>query len=192
MATVASRHRPSCGSPFPRRARSARLQGRSNPELSRHDNRRHRPRRRSCRLRAEEPPQGRDPAARASRCSISARTTAPPSTIPTWPAALAAALGDGRASRGVLVCGTGVGISIAANRHRHVRAALCHDVTTATLARQHNDANVLVLGARVVGRQRRDRQPRGVPGHGVRGWAAPAAGRQAGVTRPSRISGRLL
>jgi ribose 5-phosphate isomerase B len=65
--------------------------------------------------------------------------------------ALAAALEQGRAGRGVLVCGTGIGISIAANRHRHVRAALCHDVTTATLARQHNDANVLVLGARVVG-----------------------------------------
>lgn len=64
---------------------------------------------------------------------------------------LAAALADGRAARGVLVCGTGIGIGIAANRHRHVRAALCHDVTTATLARQHNDANVLVLGARVVG-----------------------------------------
>jgi ribose 5-phosphate isomerase B len=64
---------------------------------------------------------------------------------------LAAALGDGRVQRGVLVCGTGIGISIAANRHRHVRAALCHDVTTAVLARQHNDANVLVLGARVVG-----------------------------------------
>jgi ribose 5-phosphate isomerase B len=65
--------------------------------------------------------------------------------------ALAAALEQGRAGRGVLVCGTGIGISIAANRHRHVRAALCHDVTTATLVRQHNDANVLVLGARVVG-----------------------------------------
>ena len=64
---------------------------------------------------------------------------------------LAAAIGEGRVTRGVLVCGTGIGISIAANRHRHVRAALCHDVTTAVLARQHNDANVLVLGARVVG-----------------------------------------
>ena len=64
---------------------------------------------------------------------------------------LAAAIGEGRVTRGVLVCGTGIGISIAANRHRHVRAALCHDVTTAMLARQHNDANVLVLGARVVG-----------------------------------------
>jgi ribose 5-phosphate isomerase B len=65
--------------------------------------------------------------------------------------AVAAALGDGRARRGVLVCGTGIGISIAANRHRHLRAALCHDVTTARLAREHNDANVLVLGARVIG-----------------------------------------
>ena len=65
--------------------------------------------------------------------------------------ALAAALAEGRAGRGVLVCGTGIGISIAANRHPHVRAALCHDVTTARMARQHNDANVLALGARVVG-----------------------------------------
>lgn len=65
--------------------------------------------------------------------------------------ALAAALAEGRAARGVLVCGTGIGISIAANRHRHLRAALCHDVTTARLARQHNDANVLVLGARTTG-----------------------------------------
>ena len=64
---------------------------------------------------------------------------------------MAAALADGRAARGVLVCGTGIGISIAANRHRHIRAALCHDVTTARMARQHNDANVLALGARVVG-----------------------------------------
>jgi ribose 5-phosphate isomerase B len=64
---------------------------------------------------------------------------------------MAAALADGRASRGVLVCGTGIGISIAANRHAHVRAALCHDTTTARLCREHNDANVLVLGARTTG-----------------------------------------
>jgi ribose 5-phosphate isomerase B len=70
---------------------------------------------------------------------------------PDMAGALAAVLAEGRATRGVLVCGTGIGISIAANRFRHVRAALCHDVTTARLARQHNDANVLVLGARVVG-----------------------------------------
>jgi len=65
--------------------------------------------------------------------------------------ALAQALKDGRAARGVLVCGTGIGISIAANRHRHIRAAVCTDTTAARLARQHNDANVLALGARLVG-----------------------------------------
>ncbi len=65
--------------------------------------------------------------------------------------ALAAVLAEGRAEIGVIVCGSGIGISIAANRHRHVRAALCHDVTTARLARQHNDANVLALGARTTG-----------------------------------------
>jgi ribose 5-phosphate isomerase B len=64
---------------------------------------------------------------------------------------LAAALAEGRAGTGVVICGTGVGISIAANRHRHIRAALCHDTTTARLAREHNDANVLALGARVTG-----------------------------------------
>jgi ribose 5-phosphate isomerase B len=65
--------------------------------------------------------------------------------------AVAAAMRAGKASRGVLICGTGIGIGIAANRHRHLRAALCHDGTTARLARQHNDANVLVLGARTTG-----------------------------------------
>jgi ribose 5-phosphate isomerase B len=70
---------------------------------------------------------------------------------PDFADALACALGDGRATRGVLICGTGIGISIAANRHRHVRAALCHDTTSARLAREHNDANVLVLGARTTG-----------------------------------------
>jgi ribose 5-phosphate isomerase B len=50
-----------------------------------------------------------------------------------------------------LICGTGIGISIAANRHRFIRAALCHDGLTARLARQHNDANVLVLGGRIIG-----------------------------------------
>lgn len=70
---------------------------------------------------------------------------------PDYADALAAALADGRATRGVLICGTGVGISIAANRHKHIRAALCHDTTTARLCREHNDANVLVLGARTTG-----------------------------------------
>lgn len=52
---------------------------------------------------------------------------------------------------GVLVCGTGIGVSIAANRHENVRCALCHDDFTARLAREHNDANVIAFGARVIG-----------------------------------------
>jgi ribose 5-phosphate isomerase B len=70
---------------------------------------------------------------------------------PDYGHAMARAIREGRAARGVLVCGTGIGISIAANRHRGIRAALCHDVTTARLCRQHNDANVLALGARIIG-----------------------------------------
>jgi ribose 5-phosphate isomerase B len=70
---------------------------------------------------------------------------------PDFADAVADALESGRATRGVLICGTGIGISIAANRHRFVRAALCHDGLTARLARQHNDANVLVLGGRLIG-----------------------------------------
>jgi ribose 5-phosphate isomerase B len=61
------------------------------------------------------------------------------------------AIRAGRARFGLLMCGTGIGISIAANRNADIRAALCHDVTTARLARQHNDANVLVLGGRITG-----------------------------------------
>lgn len=64
---------------------------------------------------------------------------------------VAGAIAAGRAARGVLICGSGLGISIAANRHPGIRAAPCHDVTTARLARAHNDANVLALGARIVG-----------------------------------------
>jgi ribose 5-phosphate isomerase B len=52
--------------------------------------------------------------------------------------------------RGVLLCGSGIGMSIAANRYPYIRAALCHDLEYVRLARQHNDANVLVLGARYI------------------------------------------
>lgn len=72
---------------------------------------------------------------------------------PDFADALAGAIADGRVSRGVLVCGTGIGISIAANRHKGVRAALCRDAADARLAREHNDANVLVLGGRTTGIQ---------------------------------------
>ena len=61
--------------------------------------------------------------------------------------ALAAVVSENANRRGLLLCGTGIGASIAANRHRRVRAALCHSAETARMARQHNDANVLVLGS---------------------------------------------
>jgi ribose 5-phosphate isomerase B len=70
---------------------------------------------------------------------------------PDFADALADALAQGRAEWGLAVCGTGIGISIALNRHRHIRAALCHDGTGARLAREHNNANVLALGARLIG-----------------------------------------
>ena len=63
----------------------------------------------------------------------------------------AEALVNGSANRAVIVCGTGIGISIAANRISSIRAAVCHDVTTARLARLHNDANIISMGARIIG-----------------------------------------
>jgi ribose 5-phosphate isomerase B len=53
--------------------------------------------------------------------------------------------------RGILICGTGIGMSMAANRYQHVRAALCHDHYTARMSREHNNANVLCMGERVIG-----------------------------------------
>jgi len=58
---------------------------------------------------------------------------------------------SGDCQRGVLVCGTGIGMSMAANRNKKIRAALCHEIFTARMSREHNDANVLCLGARVIG-----------------------------------------
>jgi ribose 5-phosphate isomerase B len=70
---------------------------------------------------------------------------------PTFGAAVGNAVASGTAERGVCVCGTGIGIGMAANKVSGVRAALVHDVTTAQLARQHNDANVVCLGGRTTG-----------------------------------------
>ncbi len=64
---------------------------------------------------------------------------------------VADAVASEAADLGVLICGTGIGMSMSANRHPCVRAALCHDAFTAEMARRHNDANVLCLGARVTG-----------------------------------------
>ena len=62
---------------------------------------------------------------------------------------LAAAIENGDVEQGIVICGTGIGISIAANRNPAVRAGLCTDTTMARLTREHNDANVLALGARI-------------------------------------------
>lgn len=69
---------------------------------------------------------------------------------------------EGKAERGILLCGTGIGISIAANKIRGIRAALCGDVFSAKMSRRHNDANVLVMGGRVIGK--------GPAGEIVRAW----------------------
>ena len=70
---------------------------------------------------------------------------------PDFAYALAEALRSGRARRGILICGSGIGISIAANRFPEVRAALVHDALGARMARQHNDANVICFGERMIG-----------------------------------------
>ena len=70
---------------------------------------------------------------------------------PDFGHAAAEAVLDGHATQAVICCGTGLGISMAANKYPGIRAALCHDATTARLSREHNDANILALGARVIG-----------------------------------------
>lgn len=70
---------------------------------------------------------------------------------PDFGRAMGEAIASGKVARGVLVCGSGIGISIAANRNPKVRAALVHDETTARLSREHNDANVVAFGSRVIG-----------------------------------------
>ena len=70
---------------------------------------------------------------------------------PDFAFALADALNGGRASMGVLVCGSGIGISMAANRSPGIRAALVHDALGAGMARRHNDANVVCFGGRMIG-----------------------------------------
>jgi ribose 5-phosphate isomerase B len=70
---------------------------------------------------------------------------------PEYAAKVAEAVSSGKVDRGIAVCGTGIGMSIVANKFPGVRAALCHDSFTARMSRLHHDANVLVLGGRVTG-----------------------------------------
>ena len=74
-----------------------------------------------------------------------------PVDYPDYAEAVAGALVDERAERGILICGSGVGVSVAANKVPGIRAALCHDTYSAHQGVEHDDMNVLVLGARVVG-----------------------------------------
>jgi len=70
---------------------------------------------------------------------------------PDFGKAMGEAIASGKAEKGVLVCGSGIGISIAANRNPMVRAVLAHDATSARLSREHNDANVVAFGQRMTG-----------------------------------------
>jgi ribose 5-phosphate isomerase B len=75
----------------------------------------------------------------------------PNDDYPDFARALGTAIRDGQADRGILICGSGVGASIAANKIRGVRAAVCHDTYSAHQGVEHDDMNVLTLGARIVG-----------------------------------------
>lgn len=70
---------------------------------------------------------------------------------PEYAKAVANAVASGECEKGILICGTGIGISIAANKVKGIRAALCHDTFSAQATREHNDANILAMGARVIG-----------------------------------------
>ena len=70
---------------------------------------------------------------------------------PIYAKAVANAVASGECDRGIIICGTGIGVSITANKVRGIRAALCGDCFSAEATRQHNDANILCMGARVVG-----------------------------------------
>jgi len=74
-----------------------------------------------------------------------------PSDYPVYAKLAARAVLSGECSKGIVICGTGIGISITANRHNGIRCALCHDVFSAKACRLHNNANMLAMGGRVIG-----------------------------------------
>jgi ribose 5-phosphate isomerase B len=73
------------------------------------------------------------------------------SDYPEYAKAVGKAIQNKECDRGILICGTGIGMSMAANKMKGIRAALCHDCFSAEATRLHNDANILVMGARVIG-----------------------------------------
>jgi len=95
--------------------------------------------------------------------------------------AVARAVSEGRCERGVLVCGTGIGTQIAANKIRGIRACVCHDCYSARISRAHNDTNILCLGARVIGIE--------LAKELVRVWLAePFSGEERHVRRLGKIA----
>lgn len=70
---------------------------------------------------------------------------------PDYAKAVAKSVAEGKYEKGILICGTGIGISITANKIKGIRCALCHDTFSAKATREHNDANILAMGARVIG-----------------------------------------
>ncbi len=76
-----------------------------------------------------------------------------PVDYPDYAKAMAESIIDGNVGSGILICGTGIGMSIAANRYPQIRSALCTDTTMALRSRLHNDANILSLGARIIGNE---------------------------------------
>ncbi len=73
-----------------------------------------------------------------------------PVDYPDYASRVTEAVASGNADKGILICGTGIGMCMAANKERGIRAALCYDMETAKLSRLHNDANVLCMGARIL------------------------------------------
>ena len=101
-----------------------------------------------------------------------------PVDYPDYAHEVAAAVQEGRFTRGIVVCGTGIGVSIAANRVPGVRAAVAYDEQTARLSREHNDANVLALGGRIVALELADEILDVWLGDAVRGRAPRAPHRE--------------
>ena len=83
--------------------------------------------------------------------NLGVNTAAVPSDYPDAATAVAEALRNGKAERGVLMCGSGVGVSVAANKYPGIRAAVCHDTYSAHQGVEHDQMNVLVLGGRIIG-----------------------------------------
>lgn len=84
---------------------------------------------------------------------VGASSASAPDDYPDFAEALGMAVREGRAERGILICGSGVGASVAANKIPGIRAGLCHDTYSAHQGVEHDDMNVLVLGSRVIGQE---------------------------------------